>query len=151
MADHSSVLLPAGDEATPEALESISYGWRCERKTGWLGGTKAIVARRGEVVVTMKPVKVDNLARHLGGYVNAISEAAPEGAGERVLDGLRGMGLILSMTIRPGFDPEGECRRFIVGIARRFRGMVFAEGSFYDGNGALVLGEEGSPANYLSP
>jgi hypothetical protein len=151
--DHLAVLLPMTEDVTPEFLESITEGWRVEAKRGWFGGLKTVLARRGNRTIKIKGITLSRTRDTLWGfkrYIAGVSEGRPEEVVKEALGRLDGMRQILRITVEPGFDPEGECRGFIVRVARRFEGMIFEQGALYDGSGRMLAGPEESPASYPS-
>jgi len=49
--------------------------------------------------------------------------------------------------ITPHFDNEGRASAFLLSLAREFDGFVFSHHSFYDGNGAKIIGASDDPEN----
>ena len=151
MPDHSAVLLPMTEDVTPEFLESVTEGWRTEARRGWFGGLKAVLARRGSCTIKIKGLTLSRTRDTLWGfkrYIADVSEGRPEEVVKEALGRLDGVRQVLRITVEPGFDPEGECRRFIVKITRRCEGMIFEQGGLYDGSGRMLAGPEESPASY---
>jgi hypothetical protein len=145
------VLLPTTEDVTPEFLESVTEGWRTEARRGWFGGLKAVVARLGDWTITIKALRLSGVHDVLSGfkrYIAEVSKGKPEEAARAALERLDGVRQVLSITVDPGFDPGGECRRFVARIARRCEGMVFEQDALYDGGGRLLAGPEGSQATY---
>jgi len=143
MSDSLTIYAPAAEVAPTEKLAGITGARTVDFHRAPAGTIEQITMEWDHVTATitlMPPELMEDHLNQFGGYVAQLKNHEIDSGTGRLIGFIRTMKQVQGIVIEPGFDPEGKCRKAMLGLTQFYNGLLFSDSSVYAPNGKLVIG-----------